>query len=127
MRAPEDERNVCYSSTILHQPIFFFPPLERLVSALLSWAHFLLGKEYNNDQCPALLISFVLSKYFQCLKLGGEVERGEQTQLQRMSPFSGSHQHSHREGKKIQITKPTHSEDPPAHISPTVTHLLFVF
>lgn len=51
------------------------PPLERLVSALLPWAHFLPGKGYNNDPYPALLISFVLGKYSQCLKLGGEVER----------------------------------------------------
>lgn len=41
---------------------FFFSP-ERLISSLLSWAHFLSVKGYNNDQCPALLISFVLGKY----------------------------------------------------------------
>lgn len=30
-------------------------------------------------------------------------------------------------GGEIQTTKPTHSEDPPAHTSPTATRSLFVF
>lgn len=45
-------------------------------------------------------MSVVLGKYSQCLQLEGEVERGAQTQLQRMSSSSGSHKHSHREGEK---------------------------
>lgn len=97
MRDLEDERNVCFSSTILHQAIFS-PLLERLVSALLSWAHFLSGQGYNNDQCPAVLISFVLGKYSGCLGLGREVERWTQTQPL-VSPSSGSHLQPHRGGK----------------------------
>ena len=128
MGDPEDERNVCYFSTILHQPIFFRLPLERLVSSLLSWAHFLSGKGYNSDQRSALLVSFVLGKHSQCLELGREVGRGAQTQLQRTSPSSGSHQHSHsgggEGGNPNNQTNPLRS--PPAHTSPTATRSLFV-
>lgn len=120
MRDPEDERNVCRSSTILQPSIPLTTPLSpppaplgRLVSALLFWAHFLSRKGYHSDQCPAVLIPFVRGKYSGCLELGGEVESGSQTQPL-VSTSSGSHLHAGG-WEKPQRNKERQPKEPQPH------------